>query len=297
MFLCLCSGDMVSGVAHGHGTGLFEYADDNSTAEDSSLLVEYTGEWRFGCRHGYGECNYVFGAAGLNSTSNKSGSSSCSSNSSASNDDAVTIMKYCGQFEGGRRHGQGTLTQRLVVRTTTDDIDGVGGNSGIVVDPDAGGSIWSNEAAPVSLFPPAGPATMIEVIEAQGENNGTEHNNNDGDGDAGAVDNVEEDDDHVREVFYQGDWKDNNKDGFGIQVDELGGVYRGAFKNGLRHGQGEYSRCIITLPLEWDRLHRQLIPLLGVTATYCGSEPTGNSQQQLLGTNICGRWENGVYVE
>jgi hypothetical protein len=168
------------------------------------------------------------------------------------------VMRYCGQFDSGLRQGLGVLTQRLVARR----------NIGVSQVVDSGSSIW---AAPTVLVP-------LEPADVAGDEGGVG---------VGVVADGAEGDGDVREVFYQGEWLRNNKHGYGVQVDELGGVYRGGFEDGLRHGSGEYCRCIVALPLQWDRLQQQLIPLLQVTAANCGPESA-------LGTTVRGRWERGV---
>jgi len=39
--------------------------------------------------------------------------------------------------------------------------------------------------------------------------------------------------------WYEGEWKDELYDGYGVHK-EIGGKYKGEFKRGLKNGKGEY---------------------------------------------------------
>jgi len=262
LHICVCSGEVMAGVAHGHGRALFDYADDKSTAENTSLLVEYTGNWRFGCRHGYGECNYVSGEAEA-----QAGGDSVSAVASGGGDAAATIMRFCGQFEGGLRQGQGVLTQKLVVRgdpaVFAADASGEAG---------VGGGVWSNVAHPAAGDVPMGPGVAVEG-QAEGE-------------------------EEVREVFYQGEWRDNNKLAAGRPVGRsLPRVLRGgpqalrgrvfALHRGPSVGVGPAAAAASTSAARHCRQLRPREPSWGQCARslgegrLCGLSPAVPSQNQV----------------
>ena len=39
---------------------------------------------------------------------------------------------------------------------------------------------------------------------------------------------------------YEGEWKFNLRDGYGVQIYPSGDTYKGEFRNGLANGRGQY---------------------------------------------------------
>lgn len=244
------SGEFRGGVPHGVGRALFRsggsndcFGEDSSGGEKETLLVEYFGEWKFGRRHGHGECKYHL--------------------HNGEEDFLSCGMLYCGGFEDGKREGQGMLTHVQVSPNSS-----YGGDEQV-------SGVWgATQAGATTPILDGGPP--VEPVEE------------------GEAAEVEE----VRELMYQGQWHHNARHGYGIQVDELGGVYRGEFSEGLRHGRGVYSRCVVRLPItmpgrtgeDGSSLQAQLLPLLQMTAVHSGPDSE-------VVTTIKGRWECGVLAE
>jgi len=42
--------------------------------------------------------------------------------------------------------------------------------------------------------------------------------------------------------IYEGEWKDDQKNGYGIYIHANGDVYEGEWRDGKRHGYGTYKR-------------------------------------------------------
>ena len=42
-------------------------------------------------------------------------------------------------------------------------------------------------------------------------------------------------------TVYEGNWKNDLRDGDGIEIDDTGKTYTGLWLNGVKHGQGVYT--------------------------------------------------------
>lgn len=266
------SGGLVNGVPHGVGLAVYEYTTSSpegvSLLQKSGVIGWYKGVWKNGMWDGDG-CWESSSIAASEQEGDCTDMNQTNPMPSAPNR-ILTTTRYSGAFQRGSKEGYGVEVYSYTTQQEKDQ--------------SAGDATASNEAHQcISTIPTIPGGGQLDPYLA---------------GPPLLSDNevVHEVAPLVREVQYSGEWKSDEKQGYGSQVDSTDGVYEGYFQAGIREGKGMYVRPLfdpnaninssVWVANDTSAAVGQDVSVTAFTATASGKhEESCSNNKMMLGTD------------